>query len=125
MVSFKDLSPEEQESILNEARELVEQENIQKNARAVFAQKKKELTEKNLDEIYNEFHIKSLSHKKTMQQKYVAIVNMLYRMNRLGLNGIDATGLNQITTQSEWFDYSQIANAAKDFIVSCHKKFIP
>lgn len=125
MVSFKDLTPEEQQSILAEAREMVEQENIQKNARAVFAQKKKELTEKNLDEIYKEFHILATSHKKAMQQKYVGITNMLYRMNRMGLRGIDATGINQITTQSEWFDYEQIANATKDYIISCHKKFIP
>lgn len=122
MVSFKDLTPEEQQSILAEAREMVEQENIQKNARVVFAQKKKELTEKNLEEIYKAFRILATTHKKAIQQKYTAISNMLFRMNQLGNRGIDATGIIQITSQNEWNQYEQIANATKDFFISCRNK---
>lgn len=122
MVSFKDLTPEEQQSILAEAREMIEQENIQKNARAVFAQKKKELTEQHMEEIYKTFRIIANTHKTSIRQKYTGIVNMLYRINCLGIRGIDTTGLNQITTQNEWKEYEEIANAAKEFFISCRKK---
>jgi len=123
VVSFKDLSPEDQEILLAEAREMVEQENIQKNARAVFAQKKRELTEQNVNVICSDYGIKAKKHETAMHQRYINVVNLIYRVNLIGSAGLDATGLNSITSKDEWELYEKIANATAEFFINCHTMF--
>ena len=43
MVNFEDLTPEDQERLLKQVREKIDEENIAKNAAAMYAIKKKEL----------------------------------------------------------------------------------
>ncbi len=122
-LSFKDLAPEDQEALLAEAREIVEQENIQKNAKMVFNQKKKELTEQNVSAICKDYGIKARKHETAMHQRYVNVVNLIYRVNLIGTAGLDATGLNSITSQNEWELYEKIANATAEFFINCHTMY--
>lgn len=119
-LSFKDLALEDQEALLAEAREIVEQENIAKNARMVFNQKKKELNERNIEEIRKTYGIKAKKHETAIHQRYINVVNMIYRMNLLGAAGLDATGLNNLSSQNEWDLYEKIANATAEFFINCY-----
>lgn len=120
MVKFEDLSKKDQEKLLEQARKMVDEENIMKNAKAMYAIKKKNLTEANLEELYIAFNIKNnYSEEIIIKQRYTAMSNYLYKANAGKYTKRDATCV--ISTANEWEAYQQIANAVKGLMIDCYK----
>ena len=78
MVSLDDLTPEDKERLLQEARELIDKENIEKNARIMYALKKKELVENTLQEMANNFKLQHRPDMTRLHDRFVGITNYLY-----------------------------------------------
>lgn len=53
MMKLNDLSPEDRESLMNEMRDIIEKENLDKDATAMYAIKKKELVNNTMKELYS------------------------------------------------------------------------
>ena len=129
MVVFKDLNPEDQKTLLQQAREMIEQENIEANAIAAYKMKKKRLTEDFLTEIYRIYDIEednyvNSKNRNGLRQRFVSMTNYLYKVNSLIKRKTGNSHGNAnciITTAKEWELYSSIAHEVMDLIVRCHK----
>lgn len=120
MVKFEDLSPSDQAKLLEQARKIVDEENIQKNAKTMYGIKKKDLTESNLEEIYIALKVKNnFAEEMCVKQRYTAMSNYLYKANIGKHTKGDATCI--ISTADEWERYQQIANAVKGLMIDCYK----
>jgi hypothetical protein len=119
MVKFEDLSPEDQERILEQAKELVDKENIRKNAVAMYNIKKKELTDDYLNIIYNHLGLKRVPDQSAAKQRYISMVNYLYKIaidKKYSGNNVKA-----MTTEEEWITYHDISNKVKNMMIDCKK----
>lgn len=117
MVNFEDLSSEEQAKILEQARQIVDEENIKKHAIAMYNLKKKELIDDCLDALGNHFNIKSGPDASALKQRYVSMVNFLYKVI-LGKK-YHGSNVKAISTEKEWITYQDISNKVKNMMIDC------
>lgn len=80
MVSLDDLSPEDKERLLQEARELVDQENIERNARAMYVIKKRDLVNDTINEMADIFKLKAGPEVTRLRDRFISITNYLYSL---------------------------------------------
>ena len=112
VVSLDDLSPEDRERLLQEARDLIDEENIRKNARTMYALKKKELVNQNLEEISKIFKLKHESEITKLKDRFVSITNYLYSLNKVNL---------KISTKNDWETFEAICKKVHECMVHCVK----
>ena len=112
MISLNDLTPEDKERLLQEARELVDQENIEKNARIMYALKKKELVENTLQEMANNFKIQHKPDMTRLHDRFVGITNYLYSLNKVN---------QKIITAHDWEVFENICKKVHECMVHCVK----
>lgn len=117
MVKFEDLTPEDQEKILEQARQIVDEENTKKHAVAMYNLKKKELTETYLDELGKNFNIKSGPDASALKQRYVSTVNFLYKI-ALGKK-YHGSNVKAMSTEKEWITYQDISSKVKNMMINC------
>lgn len=112
MISLNDLTPEDKERLLQEARELVDQENIEKNARIMYALKKKELVENTFQEMANNFKIQHRPDMTRLHDRFVGITNYLYSLNKVN---------QKIITAHDWEVFENICKKVHECMVHCVK----
>lgn len=115
MINFADLTPEDQERILAQARQMVDDENIKKDAKTVYNMKKKDLLEDNVNIICNEFHYKHNPEIKLTRQHYVSMVNYLYKVHKRVKGSIPA-----IIDNESWVIYQKIADDVKNMMIDAY-----
>ena len=113
VVSLDDLSPEDKERLLQEAREIVDKENIEKNARAMYAMKKKELVDNTLKEITQNFRLTSKVDYSRLHDRFVSLTNYLYSLNNVN---------QKISTEKDWKIFNDICCKVHECILHCVKK---
>lgn len=116
MVSLAELSPEDREHLLSQAREIIEQENIEKNAIAMYTIKKKEYFETLINEIAKELNIKKEKEKTYLISKLKTIIYTLYRYNKYK-DKREFNENNTISCAEEWNDFVYIGNTIKEAII--------
>ena len=116
MVNFEDLSETDKEQLLQQARLIVEQEYINKNATAIYKLKRKELINKNIDEIHKELHIQPFL-KDGLRQRYVSIVNYL---SKFAICGEYISEDLKIVDSDAWEIFKQVNAIVKDTFISCY-----
>ena len=119
MVSLDDLSPEDRESLLNQAREVVEQENIEKNAIAMYAIKKKEYLENIINEVNTELNVKEWN-KTYVSEKMKSLIYSLFRYSKYSNRYISQKN-NIISCAEEWESFTRIGNTIKDAVIKSIK----
>ena len=119
MVSLDDLSPEDRESLLNQAREVVEQENIEKNAIAMYAIKKKEYLESIINEVNTELNVKEWN-KTYVSEKMKSLIYSLFRYSKYSNRYISQKN-NIISCAEEWESFTRIGNTIKDAVIKSIK----
>ena len=113
VVSLDDLSPEDKERILQEAREIIDKENIEKNARAMYAMKKKELVDNTLKEITQNLRLTSKVDYSRLHDRFVSLTNYLYSLNHVN---------QKISTEKDWEIFNDICRKVHECILYCVKK---
>lgn len=116
MVSLAELSPEDREHLLSQAREIIEQENIEKNAIAMYTIKKKEYFETLINEIAKELNIKKENEKTYLISKLKTIIYTLYRYNKYK-DKREFNENNTISCAEEWNDFVYIGNTIKEAVI--------
>ena len=116
MVSLAELSPEDREHLLSQAREIIEQENIEKNAIAMYTIKKKEYFETLINEIAKEINIKKEKEKTYLISKLKTIIYTLYRYNKYK-DKREFNENNTISCAEEWNDFVYIGNTIKEAVI--------
>ena len=116
MVSLAELSPEDREHLLSQAREIIEQENIEKNAIAMYTIKKKEYFETLINEIAKELNIKKEKEKTYLISKIKALIYTLYRYNKYK-DKREFNENNTISCAEEWNDFVYIGNTIKEAVI--------
>jgi hypothetical protein len=116
MVNFSDLTAEDQQRLLEQARQLVDAENIAKNASAMYAMKKKELTDETVKEIAHTLKLKVGPQTSKCRDRFVHMTNYLYTLNRPATN---RTGSNvaKILTAEDWELYQDICKKVHECMV--------
>ena len=112
MVSLDDLTPEDKERLLQEAREIVDKENIEKNARAMYAMKKKELVDNTLKEITQNLRLTSKVDYSKLHDRFVSLTNYLYSLNHVN---------QKISTEKDWEIFNDICRKVHECILHCVK----
>ena len=120
MVSLAELSPEEREHLLNQARELIEQENIEKNAVAMYTIKKKDYFENLMNEIANELKIKKENEKTYLMSKIKTLIYTLYRYYKYK-DKREFNENNTISCDKEWESFTRIGDTIKDAVIKSVK----
>ena len=120
MVSLAELSPEEREHLLSQARELIEQENIEKNAVAMYTIKKKEYFENLMNEIANELKIKKENEKTYLMSKIKTLIYTLYRYYKYK-DKKEFNENNTISCDKEWESFTRIGDTIKDAVIKSVK----
>ena len=117
MINFDDLSLEDKEQLLQQARLIIEKENLSKNAVSVYKTKRKDLIENNLSEIHKALHMKSAPDKGALRQRYIAITNFLFKIS---LNGKYNSKDHIISNAIEWDLFEKVNNIIKNAITECY-----
>lgn len=115
MVSLDDLSPEDKERLLQEAREIVDKENIERNARAMYVIKKRDLVDDTINEMADIFKLKAGPEVTRLRDRFINITNYLYSINTKQKGNI------KITTKEEWELYVDISNKVHECMIHCVK----
>lgn len=113
MISLDDLTPEDRERLLQEARELVDQENIEKNARIMYSLKKKELVENTLQEMADSFKLKNRPDMTRLHDRFVNMINYLYSLNKVN---------QKIATAHDWEIFEDICKKVHECMINCVKE---
>ena len=116
MVSLSELNPEDREHLLSQAREIIEQENIEKNAIAMYTIKKKEYFETLINEIAKELNIKKEKEKTYLMSKIKTLIYTLYRYNKYK-DKREFNENNTISCAEEWNDFVYIGNTIKEAVI--------
>ena len=116
MINFEDLSPEDKARILAQAREEIEKENIAKNATAMYAMKKKELTDNTVQEIIDTLRIKKGPEATKCRDRFVHMANYLYALNRPATNR-NGSNVAKITTAEDWVLFQNICKNVHECMV--------
>lgn len=120
MVKFEDLSPEDQERLLEQARQMVDEEQIKKDAVNAYKVKRKDFVEQCLNEIYTAYHMRYDSEKNAVKQRFISMTNYIFKLK---VNGKQYNSTNYtITNASEWDMFVKINTAVKDMMISCYKE---
>lgn len=112
MVRLDDLSKEDRAKLLAEARSVIEEENIEANAKAMYAIKKKGLVEG----IEEEIRVK-LGYPKTgpdfrkFNQKYISMLHVLYKKCTGSYDSMPS-----ISTPEQWDIFQNCATKLRDAI---------
>jgi hypothetical protein len=120
MVNFEDLSPEDQEKLLEQARQIIDAENLEKDAIAIYKIKRKEHTEQCLESIYNALHISSYPDKENIKRRYLSLVNYLFKIKVTGKQYSSSPPNVIINNAFEWNRFVAISNDIKDTIIRCY-----
>ena len=121
MIKFEDLSPEDQERLLQQARLIIDEENIQKDAINTYKMKRKELTEQHLKDLYKAFNIKLDCDKGAIRQRFISMVNYLFRAKVTGKQYTSNPTNYIISTQKEWEEFVEISTTIKNTMINCYK----
>ena len=113
MVSLDDLTPEDKERLLQEARKIVDKEKKKKNARAMYAMKKKELVDNTLKEITQNLRLTSKVDYSRLHDRFVSLTNYLYSLNHVN---------QKISTEKDWEIFNDICRKVHECILHCVKK---
>ena len=106
-IKLEDLSAEDRESLLQEAKQLIDEELLRKNAKIMYYEKRKELTDSCINEICSSFKPKVITYNKVkLKERIVALVNFMYK-NINNKNKNSGSTVNILTTE-EWELYKEI-----------------
>lgn len=106
-IKLEDLSPEDFEELMKQAKTKIEEERIYADARTEYKRKKKELLNSSMESIYVLATFNS-STRKDLYRRFVSIVNFLYRGC---VYGFSITGRSEeIQTKDQWQEYERIVN---------------
>jgi hypothetical protein len=122
MVKFEDLSPEDKEELLKQARQLIDEENMAKNAVAMYKMKRKNYTDSCLDEIYQTFNVGGRylqRDKNAIKTRFVSMVNFLFKANILGKE--HAVDNYVITNSFEWERYTASCDIVKEAMIKMYQ----
>ena len=122
MIKFEDLTPKDQEKLLQQAREIIDEENLKKDAITVYKIKRKELTEKNLQEIYSALKLKYETDKNHFKQRYTAMVNFFFKESAFKDSNKSHRSFPpsvRITNPSEWRKFVIISEEVKNVTIRC------
>lgn len=108
MVTLEDLIPEDRERLLQEARDLIEEENLRKDARAMYALKKKELVQSKIDELSSILKLKHGPEVTKLKDRFVNVTNYLYSLNKVN---------PKICTKHDWEVFENICNVVQECMV--------
>lgn len=117
MVKLQDLSVTEREALLKEARQQIEQENIEKNAVAMYNIKKKELITNVIEELEKALKVKCTEQKR-LKDHITSLANYLYKICRKCKNM--STNVS-ITNEEEWNNYVLVLNNIKTMTIMSYK----
>lgn len=120
MVLLDDLTPEDKERLLLEAREIIEQENIEKNAIVMYTIKKKGYLESIINEVETELNIKEQKDKTYIGEKIKSLIYSLFRYDKYG-NHYKGQKTNTISCTEEWNSFTRIGNIVKDAVIQSMK----
>lgn len=120
MINFEDLSPEDKARILEQARQQIDEENIRKNAIAMYAMKKKELTDNIITEMANTLRLKPGPAVSKCRDRFVHMSNYLYALNRPATNR-GGSNVARITTAEDWELFKDICKKVHECMVHCVK----
>ena len=119
-IKLSDLCPKERELLMQQAREEVEKENIEKDAVAMYAIKKKELINNTVNEITNVFNLKKETSIIKCRTNFVQMVNYLYMLNNATTNN-NGKNIVKITTAKDWELYQSICKKVHECMMHCVK----
>lgn len=119
-VTLSDLSPEDREFLMQQAREEIEKENIAKNAVAMYAMKKKELMDNTVAEIAHTLKLKSGPPVTKCKDRFVHMTNYLYALNRPAVNSC-GSNVTKIATAEDWILFQDICKKVHECMVHCVK----
>ena len=114
-ISLNDLSEEDKAILLEQARLIVEKENIERNAVESYKIKRKILSDNNLQEIYDVFSATSQKDKEDIERRYKTVVNFLFKVNVSDKRS--ASSHPTITHTDEWNQYVTISDAVKELFI--------
>ena len=117
MINFADLTPEDQDMLLQQARAMIDEENIQKDAITVYKIKRKELTEKCLNEIYKTYNMRYDCDQRGVKSRYVSLTNYLLRLSVLGKQNANSPSNIIISKPAEWDKFVKISEAVKKVFI--------
>lgn len=118
MVNFEDLSKKDQERLLEQARLLVDEENIKKNAIAAYKAKRKELVENCLNEIFKHYDVKRGPEESAIKQRFISVTNYLFKVNIVGKYHSSTSASPIIKTPEEWDKFVKINEAVRDLFIN-------
>lgn len=116
IIKLSDLSPEERESLMRQAREEIEQENIAKDAVAMYAMKKKELTNNTVSELVQTLGLKNGPQASKCRDRFVHMTNYLYALNRPATNK-NGSNVAKILTAEDWTLFQEICKKVHECMV--------
>lgn len=111
-VHLDDLTPEDKERLLQEARELVDKENFEKNSKVMYSLKKKELVDETISKISNHFKIKNKSDFRKLHDRFINITNYLYSVNEVN---------PKIITNNDWSVFENICQKVYECMINSIK----
>lgn len=110
VIHLEDLSPEDLAKLMDEARRKVEEENIAKDAAAIYGIKKKELVEQTVQEIGKAIGLKHGPEITKLRANFVTMSNYMLMLciNRKGNSN------TKIHTDKEWTIFKNICKSIKE-----------
>lgn len=120
-IKLFDLSPEDRELLMQQAREEIEKENITKNAVAMYAMKKRELVDNTVLEMAKTLKLKSGPPVTKCRDRFVHMTNYLYALNRPATNSC-GSNVTKITTAEDWSLFERICKSVHACMISCVKQ---
>ena len=118
MVRLRDLSAIDRETLLREARQQIEQENIEKDAVVMYNLKKKELVTNTLKELERLLGFKYGADQKRLKDHIISLANYLYKVRR---NYKNMSAGVSIINEEEWNNYVLVLNNIKTMIIMSYK----
>lgn len=119
MINFEDLKPEDQERLLEQAKLIIDEENIRKNAIATYKIKRKELVDGCLKEIMTHYKVKNGPEEYAIRQRFVSLTNYFYKVNLAGKYHTSSSAAPLIKEAKEWDKFVKINNAVKELFINC------
>ena len=119
MVNFKDLSPEDQERILEQAKQMLDEENIKKDAITAYKIKRKDFVNQCLNEIYTHYNIRYETDKIAIKSRFSSTANYLFKLNIIGKQSSNCPPNIIVTTAEQWDKFVKINTAVKELFLKC------
>lgn len=119
MIKLQDLSVTDREALLQQAREQIEQENLEKNATIMYSLKKKDLLANTLKELEDLLGFKYNIEQKKLKDHVVSIANYLYKVKRNTRKNNNKNAV--IISESDWRQYVLVLNNIRVMIIASYK----